>query len=362
MVSMETVTFLLHQHRESVYTRDITGALPLHVAAGYGAPLAILKALLRQFPEAAETSDDANMLPLHHAVLGITSKECVAILLQAFREGAKSRDNAHRLPFDLALDHAGCDKVLALLIDADMPISQDDGLPVGRHCYSWVRAVADGRCTVAVQLLLSARSDGGFGYGRYARALATTKSKRGRLAIEVAQPGIEAELRRYMGSLDAQGTGKRGSEKIGKQVAGLQTRAFSKMWKVGKQADAGDAMRVAEKDDQGCGHMRASGMPPVAIDESTFPPPPKAESHLPASNESEQEIPGVMEGSIKWYSRRQGFGFIAWPAGNCDLRVRKSDIHMDHAPQRLKKGDSVFFTLLKTHNGRQRAAQVRVRE
>ena len=61
-----------------------------------------------------------------------------------------------------------------------------DGTPLEKHCFSWVRAVADGRCVGAVRLLLAPTKEQGFGYGQHASVLSSVRSKKNKPAVSLA--------------------------------------------------------------------------------------------------------------------------------------------------------------------------------
>ncbi len=64
-----------------------------------------------------------------------------------------------------------------------------------------------------------------------------------------------------------------------------------------------------------------------------------------------------MEGTIRWFNRKKGFGFIVSETGP-DIFVHFSNI-IDEDPRRLKEGDPVLFELVQGEKGPKAARVVR---
>ena len=64
-----------------------------------------------------------------------------------------------------------------------------------------------------------------------------------------------------------------------------------------------------------------------------------------------------MEGVIRWFNRKKGFGFIASDNG-ADIFVHFSNV-VDENPHRLKEGDPVEFELVQGEKGPKAAKVVR---
>jgi CspA family cold shock protein len=65
----------------------------------------------------------------------------------------------------------------------------------------------------------------------------------------------------------------------------------------------------------------------------------------------------MMEGTIRWFNRKKGFGFIAGDTGQ-DIFVHFSNV-IDENPHRLKEGDPVEFELVQGEKGPKAAKVVR---
>ena len=63
------------------------------------------------------------------------------------------------------------------------------------------------------------------------------------------------------------------------------------------------------------------------------------------------------EGTIRWFNRKKGFGFIASDTGP-DIFVHFSAV-IDENPHRLKEGDPVEFELVQGEKGPKAAKVVR---
>ncbi|KAG1669911.1 hypothetical protein FOA52_002437 [Chlamydomonas sp. UWO 241] len=81
----------------------VKGKLPLHIAAGVGAPLDVVVALLAAHPAGAAATDKKGRLPLHDAAAEKAPLEVVAALLAAHPGGVAVTDKDGKLPLDLAL-------------------------------------------------------------------------------------------------------------------------------------------------------------------------------------------------------------------------------------------------------------------
>jgi len=65
----------------------------------------------------------------------------------------------------------------------------------------------------------------------------------------------------------------------------------------------------------------------------------------------------MVEGTIRWFNRKKGFGFIASDTGP-DIFVYFSNV-IDENPHRLKEGDPVAFELVEGEKGPKAAKVVR---
>jgi len=65
----------------------------------------------------------------------------------------------------------------------------------------------------------------------------------------------------------------------------------------------------------------------------------------------------MVEGTIRWFNRKKGFGFIASETG-ADIFVHFSNV-IDENPHRLNEGDQVEFELVQGEKG-PKAAKVKV--
>ena len=65
----------------------------------------------------------------------------------------------------------------------------------------------------------------------------------------------------------------------------------------------------------------------------------------------------VMQGTVKWFNKTRGFGFIAPSDGSSDIFVRSSDVQGEG--DALKEGDKVEFEMEQGDKG-PRATNVRV--
>ena len=65
----------------------------------------------------------------------------------------------------------------------------------------------------------------------------------------------------------------------------------------------------------------------------------------------------MVEGTIRWFNRKKGFGFIASDNG-ADIFVHFSNV-IDENPHRLKEGDQVEFELVQGEKGPKAAKVVR---
>ena len=65
----------------------------------------------------------------------------------------------------------------------------------------------------------------------------------------------------------------------------------------------------------------------------------------------------MVEGTIRWFNRKKGFGFIASDAGQ-DIFVHFSNV-IDENQHRLKEGDQVEFELVQGEKGPKAAKLVR---
>jgi len=63
------------------------------------------------------------------------------------------------------------------------------------------------------------------------------------------------------------------------------------------------------------------------------------------------------EGTIRWFNRKKGFGFIASDTG-ADVFVHFSDV-IDEDPRRLQEGDPVEYELVQGEKGPKAAKVIR---
>jgi cold shock protein len=65
----------------------------------------------------------------------------------------------------------------------------------------------------------------------------------------------------------------------------------------------------------------------------------------------------MAEGTIRWFNRKKGFGFIVGEDGE-DIFVHFSEV-IDENPHRLKEGDAVEFELVQGEKGPKAAKVIR---
>jgi len=65
----------------------------------------------------------------------------------------------------------------------------------------------------------------------------------------------------------------------------------------------------------------------------------------------------MAEGTIRWFNRKKGFGFIAGE-NDIDVFVHFSDV-IDENPHRLREGDEVEFELVQGEKGPKAAKVIR---
>lgn len=126
---------------QAAAARDRIGFTPLHWAAGSRAPLASVALLLESHPSALrERGGPASQIPLHVAAAQGASAEVVALLLSRHRDGVRTVDGQHLTPLHLACEQRAGAEVVAQLIAAhpESPDTLSAGL---RPLATWLRAV-----------------------------------------------------------------------------------------------------------------------------------------------------------------------------------------------------------------------------
>lgn len=66
-----------------------------------------------------------------------------------------------------------------------------------------------------------------------------------------------------------------------------------------------------------------------------------------------------MEGAVKWFNEKKGFGFIQRPDGGADVFVHYSDI-LGNGFKTLQEGEKVAFELVSGDKGEKAVNVVRV--
>ncbi|XRB14169.1 hypothetical protein RI054_07g40080 [Pseudoscourfieldia marina] len=112
------VLHLLQTQPNLVSRKGDSGALPIHLAAGNGAPLDIIDKLLDVYPDGATVKNNYGSLPLHRAAASGATLEVVARLIEAFPDGVKETTNGWSLPLHFAVTCRAPVNVVKRLLDS----------------------------------------------------------------------------------------------------------------------------------------------------------------------------------------------------------------------------------------------------
>ena len=156
--------------------------LPLHWALREKAPIYIIERLLVIYPEGSSCRGRHGAIPLWYA-LGTPRDEgemttIVELLLKAYPNGVRLKVDK-LLPLHMAVKLGVCEKIIGLLLDLDLPFS-DDGYPITYHAYSWawlIENTGDKYLDIIREIILAHRS--------IAQELAKAQTERGTLALQI---------------------------------------------------------------------------------------------------------------------------------------------------------------------------------
>ena len=125
----QVVRALLSAHPGCAEGVDMTGMLPLHYAALYGAPLPIVRELIAAFPQGATHEAHYGWTPLNLAIVYGAAAGVTLAILDADPEGARLRSEEFAcLPLHFAAQHRAPAKVLHALLGAHpAAATEEDG-------------------------------------------------------------------------------------------------------------------------------------------------------------------------------------------------------------------------------------------
>eukprot|EP00951_Prasinocladus_malaysianus_P017414 scaffold137285_cov17-Prasinocladus_malaysianus.AAC.1 len=125
-VTKEVAELLLSKAPESAHARDSFGAMPLHYACQFRAPVAVLQLLLSTYPEASKQRDNDGRLPLHIASEYCSNVGFLSLLCRSYQQGlaAPVSNTDGKLPLHFAVGRGpdAVEGIISVLL-AHMPKS-----------------------------------------------------------------------------------------------------------------------------------------------------------------------------------------------------------------------------------------------
>jgi ankyrin repeat protein/tRNA A-37 threonylcarbamoyl transferase component Bud32 len=116
--SIEVIQLLISAHRRGFYEQNNYGNLPLHLAAQNNASVELVQLILSVYEEGITMKNLDDDIPLHLAAENNTSIELVRLLLERYSEGRKSKNVDGNLPLHLAVEKSASVELVQFLLEA----------------------------------------------------------------------------------------------------------------------------------------------------------------------------------------------------------------------------------------------------